>query len=58
MSSAYIKNSDSKNVSINYKFTIESVDHERFEPILELDGITYQMLIDSLDVLRNKEKVF
>lgn len=32
--------------------------HSHFRKILKLDGITDQMLIESLDITKNRDKVF
>ena len=46
------------NVDIPYRCTVESVSHSKFAKIMNLDNISYGDVIQSLDVIKNKSKVF
>lgn len=48
----------SYNISIPYQCTVESLYQHKFHRILELDNIEFNEVIESLDVVKNKMKVF
>ena len=45
-------------VDIPYRCTVESICQSQFDQILEMDKISFSDVIDSLDVVKNKSKVF
>lgn len=48
----------STTLRIAYNCQIESLFHDKFQKIMELDNISYDMILDSLDVVCNQQKVF
>lgn len=43
---------------MEFKCTVTSVFHHKFAKICDMDGLTQEQLVKSLDVVKNKEKVF
>lgn len=53
-----VSNVEESKLKIALNCKIESVYHDKFQEIRDMDGVTYEQILESMDVIKNKTKVF